>query len=397
MRVHTDSNASAIAKTINAKAFTKGKDIVFGSGLYAPETSQGKQLLAHELTHVVQQGKSNAVEKNLHSTAKNTLHCDKSQRITGKESFLRVSKMVNNTHAGEKIMRVRDPYLKACEAQFDRCIRTSYSSLSCLASRSTCLMLARPRVYILSASIPRNQILFYLGPTGRTGRLTLELLNGGTVRYTFGTWPLSSNRYRTDFHITHLPTGDFDQLRATWNVYGTNYSTVYPYRFKVLGQYRHSQYNTPSESACSGPRQRAYITTAACNFTPTRLRSGFISQVNLNGSGISIRHGNLQRERFCIGRSGAPAGSANRSFRQVAAIRGSCGSNTGLLNNTTVARLPSHPDLNCGDRVYIHTVGVKTVTDLCPGCAQDQLDNFTTQIACARITDLGNFLTIKLY
>ena len=55
VRVHTDSHATEAAQAVNAKAFTIGKDIVFGSGQYAPQTSEGKQLLAHELTHVLQQ------------------------------------------------------------------------------------------------------------------------------------------------------------------------------------------------------------------------------------------------------------------------------------------------------------------------------------------------------
>jgi len=55
VRVHTDSKANHLAGSINAKAFTSGKDVVFGSGQYSPETSDGKKLLAHELTHTVQQ------------------------------------------------------------------------------------------------------------------------------------------------------------------------------------------------------------------------------------------------------------------------------------------------------------------------------------------------------
>ena len=55
VRLHTDSNAAETAKSINARAFTLGSDIVFGSGEYRPESSQGKRLLGHELTHVVQQ------------------------------------------------------------------------------------------------------------------------------------------------------------------------------------------------------------------------------------------------------------------------------------------------------------------------------------------------------
>jgi len=56
VRVHTDSRAAETAHSINAKAFTFGQNIAFGSGRYAPHTAEGQHLLAHELTHVVQQG-----------------------------------------------------------------------------------------------------------------------------------------------------------------------------------------------------------------------------------------------------------------------------------------------------------------------------------------------------
>jgi len=59
VRVHTDSKASETAKSINAKAFTTGKDVVFGTNQYTPKTDSGKYLLAHELTHVIQQSGSN--------------------------------------------------------------------------------------------------------------------------------------------------------------------------------------------------------------------------------------------------------------------------------------------------------------------------------------------------
>ena len=55
VQVHTDTEASKTARAMNARAYTLGHDIVFGAGQYAPETAAGKQLLAHELTHVVQQ------------------------------------------------------------------------------------------------------------------------------------------------------------------------------------------------------------------------------------------------------------------------------------------------------------------------------------------------------
>ena len=58
VRVHTDSQADTLNRQVNARAFTHGADIYFSAGEYSPGTTAGDRLLAHELTHVVQQGAS---------------------------------------------------------------------------------------------------------------------------------------------------------------------------------------------------------------------------------------------------------------------------------------------------------------------------------------------------
>jgi hypothetical protein len=55
VRVHTGGNADESARSINARAYTVGNDVVFGGGNYQPETPAGQRMIAHELTHVVQQ------------------------------------------------------------------------------------------------------------------------------------------------------------------------------------------------------------------------------------------------------------------------------------------------------------------------------------------------------
>src|SRR3989442_7627568 len=55
VRLHTDAKASESARSVQAHAYTVGSDLVFQSGQYAPESDSGKKMLAHELTHVVQQ------------------------------------------------------------------------------------------------------------------------------------------------------------------------------------------------------------------------------------------------------------------------------------------------------------------------------------------------------
>jgi peptidoglycan hydrolase-like protein with peptidoglycan-binding domain len=68
VKIHTGQEAAESAKDINAQAYAYGSHIVFGEGKYQPNTSEGKHLLAHELTHVVQQ-----TGKNETGTAKKVL------------------------------------------------------------------------------------------------------------------------------------------------------------------------------------------------------------------------------------------------------------------------------------------------------------------------------------
>jgi hypothetical protein len=56
VRIHTGDDAAQLSSDLNAKAFTVGSDIYFNSGNFSPESSAGRYLLAHELTHAVQQG-----------------------------------------------------------------------------------------------------------------------------------------------------------------------------------------------------------------------------------------------------------------------------------------------------------------------------------------------------
>ena len=55
VRVYADDRAAESARALNASAYTVAPNIVFGAGQYAPQTDTGRRLLAHELTHVVQQ------------------------------------------------------------------------------------------------------------------------------------------------------------------------------------------------------------------------------------------------------------------------------------------------------------------------------------------------------
>ncbi|WP_051222032.1 DUF4157 domain-containing protein [Neptunomonas japonica] len=63
VRIHTGDKAAESSNAINARAYTVGSDVVFGANQYSPGTSTGRHLLAHELTHVVQQSTNGQVSR----------------------------------------------------------------------------------------------------------------------------------------------------------------------------------------------------------------------------------------------------------------------------------------------------------------------------------------------
>jgi hypothetical protein len=63
VRIHTDAEADKISRQLEAEAFTTGRDVFFKQGAYQPESETGKELLAHELTHVVQQSREPALQR----------------------------------------------------------------------------------------------------------------------------------------------------------------------------------------------------------------------------------------------------------------------------------------------------------------------------------------------
>ncbi|HEY9802999.1 MAG TPA: DUF4157 domain-containing protein, partial [Leptolyngbyaceae cyanobacterium] len=75
VRIHTDANSDKLNKSIQARAFTTGQDVFFRPGEYSPGSNSGKELLAHELTHVIQQNGRAVQPKSLHLAPKgNKLH-----------------------------------------------------------------------------------------------------------------------------------------------------------------------------------------------------------------------------------------------------------------------------------------------------------------------------------
>jgi hypothetical protein len=94
VRVRSEEQAAASAEAINAHAYTVGQEIVFADGKYAPGTDEGKELIAHELTHVVQQAQN--VQRNI---IQMRAGCSSSKDTTITEDHRRARKMLSNAIA----------------------------------------------------------------------------------------------------------------------------------------------------------------------------------------------------------------------------------------------------------------------------------------------------------
>jgi hypothetical protein len=105
VRVHTDSRAAGLARAVNARAFTVGQDVAFGAGQYSPTTTEGKKLLAHELTHTIQQNER-FISNDLIEDAfprQQVIHravtvddCNTTQETVIRDSHARAMEMVQN-------------------------------------------------------------------------------------------------------------------------------------------------------------------------------------------------------------------------------------------------------------------------------------------------------------
>ncbi|BCL35121.1 DUF4157 domain-containing protein [Nostoc sp. MS1] len=101
VHIHTDAQSDKLNKSIQARAFTTGQDIFFRQGEYSPGSNSGKELLAHELTHVIQQNGGAVQRKSLHLAPKeNKLQtkytADSGQAIQMRESSQKPTEETEN-------------------------------------------------------------------------------------------------------------------------------------------------------------------------------------------------------------------------------------------------------------------------------------------------------------
>lgn len=150
-------------------------------------------------------------------------------------------------------------------------------------------------IQITSANLAANTVAVAVsGPAGTSG--TLDVIANGVNNHpqvTASGGALGPGQYTVAFNRPSMPADTYTTLTTRWNTGASPVSTTYtlPNVWLVLGMIRHSQYNTPSESACTGASQTAWTFNNSCTFTQVTLRTDFVSQTYINGTGKSVSHG----------------------------------------------------------------------------------------------------------
>lgn len=132
VRLHTDARAAALSQSLHARAFTVGRDVFFGAGEYAPGTVDGKRLIAHELTHVLQQTETPAaIQRKIkfESPAPEThTRINPIERILGKLPVALTTPTVNGVsfpsnfmQAGEILFQALQPKTAGYDAKTKEC------------------------------------------------------------------------------------------------------------------------------------------------------------------------------------------------------------------------------------------------------------------------------------
>ncbi|UCF35553.1 MAG: hypothetical protein JSU96_12000 [Acidobacteriota bacterium] len=248
-----------------------------------------------------------------------------------------------------------------------------------------------------SVSVPGERLAASIGPVGLGGRLQVVAWGLAGSHQLFDDYVLSgSQTIALDFAT--FPEWEFEGFELKWTVGGLEEVDRVEDRFKVLGSYSHTRYNIPDEKECSGlPDPYCYtrgdcrVTDCAWNLTGQG-RLEWLEEGREKGSGFNAALQFVTLEWFC-----ANPGGCSRRFRELGQKQGCPACSAGwLAADETVAVRPDHPDLTCGDRVFIKGEGVKTVTDHGQLPELRQLDHFAGVSGCDVPTSIGRRVTVKL-
>jgi hypothetical protein len=276
-------------------------------------------------------------------------------------------------------------------------------------------VLSRRVVPSISFSFDPNgaRVTGTLTGTGKSATLLFFLNNAGTESPLLTMPNATAGNFSYPIDWRQIVPGYYYQVMASWDTIAASSNID----LKVIGGTGFSQYNTPTESACSsGVRVPAYILDLtqrpqSCTWTSVTFDSQFRQQVNINGSGMTLGglkvQSSFQKPITC----GLPAGGvqsknsrSSNVFASVSAINPECGN--GLTSGITVATAPGpksgSPDFSCKDKILVFdlnsgsSTAIRSVQDECPACnggwngQPNHIDVYSSLLGCTAKSIGGN-------
>ncbi len=182
VRIHTDARAAESARAVDALAYTVGRDVVFGAGQYAPGTGEGRRLLAHELTHVVQQRAFSASAiKAAHILSDIPLEALEAEAETASTNFITETLLASGQVRALSIQRQETPRPRPApvDENAQRIIDLAQDSSRTIEERAVAVVQAIIRQYFPSDSEKISRIIYraeepglHITYTGRGARTT---------------------------------------------------------------------------------------------------------------------------------------------------------------------------------------------------------------------------------
>ena len=290
----------------------------------------------------------------------------------------------------------------------------------------------------LNVDLLNDKVSTTLLGQNKTGNLSITINGPGQTTLAQHSSVVAGASFNDSLKRTSLGIGQYGSVIATWG----NTTVTVPVSFNVVGYTRFSQYNFPYESQCPANPQPAWIVykidptpNGDCYYKAVSLGAKFISQTNINGTGISAANGILKSYSAGARNVCRPATTGNESETFFAVdtggaaipkITGKCntvlsdgtGLSNPLVNNNplagSLATGPKNKLFACSDQILIVDQNdkndLRSVQDACPACddtstfgaawgnTQAHIDTFNSSQTCnpKDLGDYGNRIAIRL-
>jgi hypothetical protein len=209
VQIHTGAQAAQLSRALNAKAFTVSNNIYFNNGQYQPDTNEGKHLLAHELTHVVQQ-------KGIKSSVNRKVDTYRTSGVTGPDVDTLADRKYWVNTVGEKYSITQAPRMVKDVEEQNAVLSVAWSNQPATLPQETQVILSIPATNRPAGSKSLLYKATYQPKNPQVpddkDKLNLSFLGEGALNDTAGSVPAGYNLKNHSLAYNNFPDDYFDNF-----------------------------------------------------------------------------------------------------------------------------------------------------------------------------------------